>query len=118
MRLPKFSLDGALDSWSDFAIECWTFAVRLALVLIGLFYLWGLTGRWTADLFERLGAHWLAVAIAIFAGGVILAVMYRIERAFSRQKKKRALQLSGGRNASTRKPKRRQWGGRKRKRKP
>ncbi|MDP4576296.1 hypothetical protein Q9K02_14235 [Qipengyuania sp. G39] len=116
MRLRNFSLDRALDTWSDFAIECWAFTLRLALAGLGVFYAWGLAGRWNEAVFDRIFANWLGIIGFIFAGGVLLAILYRLERAFSKEKKHRGPQLSGGRNAPAKKRQRSRWGNRKRKR--
>ncbi len=118
MRLRKFTLDEALDAWSDFAIDCWLYALRFALTLLAVLLFYGLTGRWTAAAWDRLVENAISGAIILFGFGIVFAIIVRVERAFAKERKMRKPQLSGGRTARTRRPRMTQWGNRKRKRKP
>ena len=116
MKLPKLNFGEALDAWSDFAIDCWLYAIRFALGLLALFFFYGITGRWAIIAWDRVIDYAFPTVIALFGLGVLFAILVRIERFFAKEKQERKPQLSGGRTAKTRRPKRRQWGNRKRKR--
>lgn len=117
MRLLRFKLEQALDAWSDFAIDCWLYALRFALGLLTVFFFWGLTGRWAIIAWDRVVEYFFPTALGLFGLGILFAVLVRVERALAKEKKTRAPRLSGGRTAKTRRTKRQQWGNRKRKRK-
>ncbi|QZD93698.1 hypothetical protein K3162_06785 [Qipengyuania xiapuensis] len=118
MRRHRLSLDSALDAWSDFAIDCWVYALRVALSLLVVFFFWGLTGRLAKlDWAGVDSGSAIGLFAFVFGMGTLLALAVRVERVFAKEKKTRGPQLSGGRTAPTRRPKRQQWGNRKRERK-
>lgn len=118
MKRLKNGFDHALDAWSDFAIDCWLYALRIGVFLIAIFYFWGLTGRWATIDWSAIGLGTLSNGfLFVFGIAIVLALVARIERAFAGQKSKRQKLENGGRTKPSRRPKRRQWGNRKRKRK-
>ena len=114
MKLRKFSFDKALDAWSDFAIDCWLFALRTAALFVCVAIGGTLTGQMDLGDWARLPSQLEELAIFVFVTGVILALAFRFDRILAREKRQRLPPDNGGRTKPAKRVRRRQRGRRKR----
>lgn len=102
MRRPKSRLDAALDGWSDFAIDCWLWALRLAAIMAVSLVGATVTGGMSADRWAELPDKLQEMGLLVFGAGVLLAIAYRIDRALARQRRVRHAPPDGERIPSKR----------------
>ena len=102
MKRRRFNLGKALDSWSDFAIDCWFWALRFAATLAAALFGATITGNINAERWLQLPGRWQEMTLLIVGTGILLAIAYRIDRALARQRQVRHAPANGGRTPSKR----------------
>ena len=98
MRRPKSRLDAALDGGSDFAIDCWLWAIRLVAIMAVSLVGATVTGGMSADRWAELPDKLQEMGLLVFGAAVLLAIAYRIDRALARQRRVRHSTPNGGQN--------------------
>jgi ABC-type multidrug transport system fused ATPase/permease subunit len=98
-RPDRYSLLGrALDEWSDIAITTWVLALRLALALavMVVFAIWN--GRFHGD-WDKFWGQLPYAGLFLFGLAFVCAIILRLERLFSKERKLRRTGTAFGRIA-------------------
>ena len=108
MRRRRRLLDRTLDAWSDFAVDSWFYALRFAVAIFAMLVAATLFHRADGAAWARLASMWKETALFVFGVGVLLALAYRVDGAFRRQRAARAPPPNGGRRPPSKRRARRQ----------